>query len=329
MPGTWTERASTVCRRYPAGMTTEDRAQMAQGIALILLAAAVLQFGASLATAVMPVFGLAALVLVRYTMMAASHTALSVRLVPRITDRRQLWWGVLLAVPLLAMNVSIYLAFARIGVGMAVSIEMLGPILLGAISSPHRRGWAYAALGLVGMLLLTGPTLSTDALGIAFAAIAGLSWAFYLLANRAAGRRLPGLVPSAMASLTGLVVLIPIALVLGTAQPLTWPVLLIGLAAGVLSSALPYALDVLAMRRVPMHVASTLQSSHPIAAVLFGAIVLGERLTPVELVGVALICTATTLVVRSARRQPRACSTQSQTRVSSEDSEAGERADGS
>lgn len=274
------------------------------GLALVIAGAVSVQFGAALATSLMPALGLWFVLLFRYAVMAATHWTLSYKHVRQVPGKTLLW-GLVVAVPLLAMNTSIYAAFSRIGIGLGVTIELLGPIGLAIIASRSTTGWALGLLTFVGLVLVAGPTLSTDPLGIAFALTSAFFWALYLVASKRAGEKLPGLLPLAIASGAGLLVLIPLNLVFSRGIDVTWWHILIGIAAGLTSSAIPYAADLLALRRLPMHVASNLMSLHPVCAALWGAAILGERLGPLEVAGLIMVCLANVLVVNSAARERR------------------------
>lgn len=265
------------------------------------------QIGAAIGTSVIPAIGVLGIVLARYVVQALVHVPLAWRHL-RETPRRRWWWGAVVAVPLLSMNTAIYLAFSHIGVGLSVTIELLGPIVLAVLTARSLPGWLGAALAAVGMVLVTGPTGSVNPTGVLWACVAAASWALYLVALRKAGQRLPGLAPTAIASIIGLAVLVPLNLMFNRPSELTGGVLGLALLAGLLSSAVVYAFDVMALRRVPMNVASTMMSIHPVAAVLSGAIILGERLGAQEIVGLLIISAANVWVVRSAARAHRRAS---------------------
>ncbi len=148
------------------------------------------------------------------------------------------------------------------------------------------------------MVLVAGPTLAADPIGLACALAAAAAWAGYLVASRKAAAYLPGLVPSAIASVTGIAVLTPIVLMAADLRALGARNLGLCLLAGLLSSAIPYALDILALRRIELHVASNLMSLHPIMAAIFGALLLGERPEPLEILGLAVMVIANVIVVR-------------------------------
>ncbi|SDL11914.1 inner membrane transporter RhtA [Tessaracoccus oleiagri] len=271
------------------------------GVLLLVVGAVSVQLGAAIGTSVIPAIGVLGIVLARYLVQAAVHVPVAWRQLRR-TSASDWRWGLLVAVPLLSMNGSIYMAFSHIGVGLSVTIELLGPIALAAVTARTWPGWVGAGLALVGMVLVTGPTGSATGPGVVWAVVAAVSWALYLVAVRVAGQRLPGLVPSAMASLIGLAVLVPSNLLFNADARLTWTVFALAFTAGLLSSALPYAFDMIALRRLPMNVASTMMSLNPVMAVMWGAIILGERLGLSESVGLVIIATANVLVVRAAAR---------------------------
>ena len=178
----------------------------------------------------------------------------------------------------------------------------MGPITLAVLTARSRPGWMAAGLAAVGMVLVTDPTGDVNVPGVLWSLAAAASWAFYLLATRKAGQQLEGLTPSAMASVIGLSVLIPLNLLFTRPADLNPTVLLLAVLAGVLSSAIPYACDLLALRRVSMNVASTMMSINPVTASMWGAIILGERFGALEIAGLTIICVANVLVVRAARR---------------------------
>ncbi len=114
-----------------------------QGVLFLVLGAVAVQCGASIATALMAPLGLLIVLYFRYIVMGVSHVVLSARHV-RALRFADLTWGFLVAIPLLVMNTTIYLAFARIGVGLSVTIELAGPIVLAIVTSRSRWGWAFS-----------------------------------------------------------------------------------------------------------------------------------------------------------------------------------------
>lgn len=272
----------------------------AVGVLLLLTGAVAVQLGASIGTSIIPAIGVLGVVLARYTLQACVHIPLAWKHLraTRLTDWR---WGALVAAPLLAMNLTIYMAFSHIGVGLAVTIELMGPIVLAVVTARSWPGWLAAGLAGVGMVLVTDPGGDVNVPGVLWALAAAASWALYLVATRKAGQQLQGLTPSAMASVLGLIVLVPLNLLFTRPTVFSPTILLLAALAGLLSSAFPYACDILALRRVPMNVAATMMSINPVTAAMWGAIILGERFGPLEIAGLATICLANVLVVRMSR----------------------------
>ncbi|WP_058234078.1 EamA family transporter [Devriesea agamarum] len=271
------------------------------GVALLTTGAASTQIGAACAAMVIAPLGIPAVVAIRQLVMSLMHVPLAWRYLRRARSR-DLAWGVLVALPLAGMNTAIYAAIAEIGVGLAVTLEFLGPLILAVIATRNLIGVLCAGAGFAGMILVTGPQGSATPAGAFFALLAALCWALYLAAARSAGRRLEGLAPSAIAAVCTTALFGPIALATMDFGAVTVPIMALALLAGLLSSAIPYAADVLALRRLPLGIASTLMSLHPACAALAGAIILGEKLTPADLTGLALISVANVVAVAAGMR---------------------------
>jgi threonine/homoserine efflux transporter RhtA len=212
-------------------------------------------------------------------------------------------FGVVLGV----MNFSIYQSFARIPLGVAVTIEFLGPLVVAVASSRRPLDATWVVLAAAGVLLLTeggtgkairasdaGPVLGlrTETTGVAFALVAATCWAGYILLSRATGRRFGGS--------SGLVIAMVVAAVLVTAPAvaaagpdLTRPaVIAVGLAIGLLSSVIPYRLELEALRRVPARVFGIWMSLEPAVAALIGLALLGESLLARQWLAIALVIVA-------------------------------------
>jgi inner membrane transporter RhtA len=212
-------------------------------------------------------------------------------------------FGVVLGV----MNFSIYQSFARIPLGVAVTIEFLGPLGVAVASSHRLLDGAWVVLAAAGVLLLTqggageagsaaraGPVLglSTEAAGIALALVAAACWAAYILLSRSTGRRFSGS--------SGLVIamVVAAAVVTGPAAAAAGPalhhpsLLADGLAIGLLSSVVPYRLELEALRRLPARVFGILMSMEPAVAALIGLALLGEALAARQWLAIALVVIA-------------------------------------
>lgn len=225
---------------------------------------------------------------------------------PRVRrwDRRT-WLGVaLLGVGMAGMNTSIYLAIDRIPFGIAITIELMGPLAVAALGARRLVDalWVLLALGGIALFGITGGGTVTVA-GVGFALLAGAFWATYILASARVTGRVRGLDGLAVAIAVAAVVVVPIgagdAVRAATADP---ALLLAFLAAAVLTSVVPYALDFIALRRIPTRVFGVLSSLSPAIAALAGLVLLGQWLTPIQLVAMALVIVASAGVVLTARR---------------------------
>jgi inner membrane transporter RhtA len=234
-----------------------------------------------------------------------------------VTDRawRDLAVAIAFGLVLGAMNYSIYQSFARIPLGVAVTIEFLGPLAVAVASSRRRIDVLWVALAATGVLLLTqgggrltsrlgggGPLLglSTTATGLAFALIAAAGWAAYILLSRAIGRRFTGSSGLVIAMIVAaLVVTGPAIAQAGPALAKPGPIAA-GLAAGLLSSVIPYRFELEALRRVPAGVFGIWMSVEPAVAALVGLVLLGEALTGPQWLAVVLVIIASAGAARFA-----------------------------
>ena len=212
--------------------------------------------------------------------------------------RRRAWrdaavvagFGLTLAV----MNFSIYQAFARIPLGIAVTIEFLGPLAVAVASSRRLIDLLWVALAGVGVALLTGPGAPASGghrvglVGLGFALLAAAAWAAYIVLSRATGRRFPGTSGLTIAMLVAAVVIIPAVTPAGGTALLRPGILAAGLAIGLLSSVIPYSLELEALRRVPARVFGIWMSLEPAVAALVGLVMLGETLAVTE--WAAIVC---------------------------------------
>ena len=212
--------------------------------------------------------------------------------------RRRAWrdaavvagFGLTLAV----MNFSIYQAFARIPLGIAVTIEFLGPLAVAVASSRRLIDLLWVALAGVGVALLTGTGAPASGghrvglVGLGFALLAAAAWAAYIVLSRATGRRFPGTSGLTIAMLVAAVVIIPAGVTAGGTALLRPGILAAGLAIGLLSSVIPYSLELEALRRVPARVFGIWMSLEPAVAALVGLVMLGETLAVTE--WAAIVC---------------------------------------
>jgi inner membrane transporter RhtA len=213
---------------------------------------------------------------------------------------RQDWLVVLgFGLSLGAMNWSIYQAIARIPIGLAVTIEFVGPLALALLGSRRPRDLVWVALAAVGVLLLGVQPGDLNLAGVVFALVAGAAWAAYILMSAQTGRRWPGLDGLALASVVGAVLIAPAALGQHAGELPHARILVLGAAVGLLSSVIPYACELVALRSLRPAVFGILMSLEPAAAALAGLVVLGEVLSPVQLVAMTCVVAASIGATRS------------------------------
>jgi len=209
MTRTVTTRATGEAGAAPTiGPTDADRHT---GIALMLTSSAANQTGAALGARAFDAIGPVGVVAVRQFITAAILIPL---VKPRFRLRRDQWWPVIgLVVVFSVMNLSLYAAVERIGLGLAVTLEFLGPLTVAIAGSRRAVDACGALIAGVGVLLLTRPGGSADLTGVGFGLLAASAWGAYILLNRTCGRRLPGLQGTAVASVFTAAVWIPVAAV--------------------------------------------------------------------------------------------------------------------
>jgi len=213
---------------------------------------------------------------------------------PRLPGHSRRDWLIVLGfgVSLMTMNWAIYQSFARIPLGIAVTIEFLGPLAVAVIGSRRLRDLIWVLLAATGVALLGASRATLSLAGVGFALLAGLGWACYILLSAKTGRRWPGLTGLALASMVGAIALAPPAILDAGSRLLNPTVLALGVAVGLLSSVIPYSFELMALRRIPPRVFSILMSLEPAAAALAAMIVLGEILTLIQWLAMACVVIA-------------------------------------
>ena len=203
------------------------------------------------------------------------------------------WWPVLLLAAVYGtMNLSLYVAIDRLGLGLAVTLEFLGPLTVALATSRRRADLACALVAGAGVVVLTRPQPTTDYRGIALALLAAACWAGYILLNRLIGQRVPGSQGSATAAGLSALVFVPIGPVVLVRHPPTRGALACAATAGILSSAVPFLVDLVALRRVPAHAFGIFMSVNPVLAAVIGLVILGQRLPWSAWLGIAAIVAA-------------------------------------
>ncbi|MQA96518.1 MAG: EamA family transporter [Streptosporangiales bacterium] len=226
---------------------------------------------------------------------------------PRLRGRTRADWLVAVGFGLCLafMNFAIYQSFARIPLGVAVTIEFLGPLAVSVIGSRRKLDLVWVLLAGAGVLLLARGDGDIDIVGVLFALAAGACWAGYILLSAATGQRFSGQSGLAIASAVGVVVIAPMGVASGGADLLRPELLLLGLGVGLMSSVIPYSLEMEALRKVPPRVFGVLMSLEPAAAALVGMVVLGELLSGRQWVAVACVIVASIGATRTASADSR------------------------
>jgi inner membrane transporter RhtA len=266
-----------------------------------LCSIASVQFGAAFAKTLFDELGAGGTVFLR-TLVAAIVLALIWR--PRLAghDRGDLGLALVFGLVLAAMNFCFYSSLERIPLGIAVTFEFVGPLGVAVFGSRRPLDLLWVALAAAGILLLSdlGSGGGLDRLGVALALLAGVLWAAYILLSARMGRVFPGGAGLALAMVVATVPLAPVGIADGGSELLVPELLLAGVAVGVLGSAIPYALELEALRSMPVGVFGVLMSLEPGVAALAGFVVLEEGLVTRELVAIALVVAASAGAARGA-----------------------------
>ncbi len=258
------------------------------------------QCGAALATTLFDSVGPQGAVLMRSTFGALALLAVAR---PRLGAIRAgpLREVVLFGVALAAVNLSFYAALDRLPLGIAVTLEFVGPLGVAVLGSHRRRDVIWALLAAAGILLLShGSGAGIDPLGAALALAAGAFWALYILQSARVGSSYPGLSGLSVAVLISALIVAPFGIWQGGGELLAPANLLVGFAVGLLSSAIPFALELEALRRLPNAVFGVLMSMEPAVAALVGFIALSQALALIEVLGIGLVVCACAGALRSA-----------------------------
>jgi inner membrane transporter RhtA len=272
-------------------------------VPVLLLSLAASQVGAAFGATVVPIAGSFAIVAVR---LAAAGIAMLLLTRPRVTRLGRAGWrdAVLLGLVMVVMNNAVYLAIGRIGVGLAITLEFVGPLLIALVASRTPLHVMSALLALGGVALIGIGPARVDVVGVIAALVGAAAWATYILVFRSVNARSQGRPVAGVAAAISAVVFTPIGLASAPAGALDLRVVLIAAAAGLLSSALPFLVDSFVIARIEARVYGVLMSSSPVFAVLAGWVIDGVLLAPLQWVAVLLVVTAGAGAVLLPGRRP-------------------------
>ncbi len=259
------------------------------------------QLGAALSVPLIATVGAAGTAWLRYTA-AAVVFLLFARPPLRSVRRADMPLVISLGVASGMMTLTFLAAIERIPLGTTAAISFLGPLTVAALRAHSGRALLLPALALGGVALLTQPWQGQiNAVGVAFAALAAVGWGTYILLTQKAGDRFSGISALALtfpiAALTAAVLGVPQA-----AGHLTGGILVASAGLALLVPILPYALEMLALRRMTPHAFGTLMALEPAFAVLIGAAVLHQIPEPSQVLGIAMVVLAGAAAQAGGRR---------------------------
>lgn len=275
-------------------------------VAVILIAMMSIQSGASLAKSLFPLVGAPGVTALRS---ALGTLILVVVFKPwRLRFKKEqrlplLFYGLALG----GMNYMFYLSIQTIPLGIAVALEFTGPLAVALFSSRRPVDFIWVVLAVLGLwfLLPLGQSVSQiDLTGAALALGAGACWAVYILTGQRAGEE-HGPATVALGSLIAAVIFVPIGMAQATDSIWQWSILPVGLAVAILSTALPYSLEMIALTRLPTRIFGTLMSMEPALAAISGMIFLGETLTLVQTLALCSIIAASMGSTLTMRPEPK------------------------
>jgi len=258
---------------------------------LVVIVGLLMQAGSAVAVLVIEDVGVVEALWLRTALAALILMAARPRLV-RLPGKGERLPLLALTVSLLAMNFSFYEAISRAPVGIVVAIEFVGPLGVAVAGSRRLLDWFWVVLAGAGIALLADPSGSASLAGIVFALLAAACWAAFLLSAKRATRTVGSLRATILMLVGSAAVLTPIWLGTGVKIGGHGRALLLGLAVAVLSSALPYALELAAIRRVRPSTYGVLLSIEPAIAALWGFVILSQRLAVREIFGIVAIVLA-------------------------------------
>ncbi|MGW8886648.1 EamA family transporter [Streptomyces sp. NPDC055749] len=276
-------------------------------VALVVAGGLSVQFGAAIAALLMPRAGALGVVTLR---LVAAAVVLLIVCRPKLRGHSRADWGTVLAfgAAMGGMNILFYQSIERIPLGVAVTLEVLGPLALSVIVSRRLVNLIWAGLAMAGVFLLGGGGVgSLDPLGAAYALAAGAMWAAYIVFSARTGRRFPQADGLALAMVVAAAFSLPLGILDAGSKLLVPSTIALGAAVALLSSVLPYTLELIALRRLPASTFAVLMSLEPAIAAAAGFLILDQALSTTDALAIALVIGASMGAVRSqvnAARRP-------------------------
>ena len=273
----------------------------AWGLAVVAMLS--IQLGSAVSVSLFPEIGTGGTAWLRLTLGAL---ILILIVQPRIRSitRKNLPGLIGLGVTTGLMTLAFLAAIDRIPLGTAVAIEFLGPLTVAALSGKNKKAAIWPLIALVGVVLMTEPwTTNVDPLGVGFAALAGAMWGLYIVLTQQVGDQFTGVqglaLSAPIAAITASIVGVPQAI-----GNITWQVLAVGLLLGILTPALPFALEMLALKRMNKRAFGTLMAVEPAVASIIGVVILFQVPGLLDVFGIALVIVAGVATQQDAARPP-------------------------
>ena len=287
-------------------MGSVNRTGMLIGLGLVLVSIACVQLGSVVGKSTFDRADPASVTLGRLAIAAAVLMLIARPNLRGFTGRTWLWM-LLFGGTMAGMNLTFYLAIERIPVGVAVTIELIGPLTVSLLQSRRMRELIWVLLALIGVVLIGWQSLAgtIDPIGVLLAAFAGACWGLYIIASKQVGQRVAGLKGLAVALTISALIILPIAIVpfVGAVRAdatVLMPMALIAL----LSSLMAYGLELVALRRIPTRVFGVLMALEPAAAAGFAILILHETIGVIEIAAVVLVMIASAGVAATAAPKP-------------------------
>lgn len=264
---------------------------MLKSLALLFIAMVSIQSGASLAKSIFPTLGPAGATALRLIFATAILWSLF-RPWKRKLSPQELKGIILYGLSLGLMNLLFYFALERIPLGVTVALEFTGPLFIATTSSRRPLDFLWILLAGLGIYLLfpkIGQHQSLDLLGILYALGAGFFWGTYIHFGKKTTSQVDGKITAAYGMLFATLIVLPFSFYLGFHERIAFAVLPLGLAVAIFSSALPYTLEIIAMKDIPLRTFGVLMSLEPAIGALAGLVYLKEKLITQEIVAIILI----------------------------------------
>jgi inner membrane transporter RhtA len=263
-----------------------------------------INFGSSLAGLAIPLVGSPVVVAARQIVMVAVLLPFYRPKLAHLTWSR-LWPALALGLALAGMNVTFYQAVGLLGLGIAATIEFLGPFALALATSRRPLDFLCAIAAAAGVVLLTWTDGTLSVPGVLFALAAAVCWAAYILLTRRVAMDFSGLEGISVASIVSLALVLPLAFATVDYSALNWTVIGLLAAIGVLSSAFPYTLDTFILRRISPRLYAIITSFGPVIAAGFGWLILGESFTLLQQIAIVVVCVAAGAAIATQRERPK------------------------